>query len=183
MWISIAMLLPMRRVRRWWGWSTSGLVITIDRILSSTSLDNDFSSSSSTHGFTRSMATFIIKTLTMNAAMGSSTLHLSPKNIAPAIPMSVPIDENASLLWCHAFATTAFELRCFPLYTVYWYNISFNTIETAAAINASILGASSTLPLKASTIPVTEFTRIPTPTANSTTPIIAVASVSYLPCP
>ena len=45
-------------------------------------------------------------------------------------------------------------------------------METAAATNAIMLGASSTLPLKALTTPVTEFTRIPTPTANNTTPII-----------
>ena len=68
----------------------------------------------------------------MRAAMGSSTLHDFPKNIAPPMPMSVPTDESASLRWCHAFAITAFEFIFRPLYIVYRYNISLDIMEIKA---------------------------------------------------
>ena len=45
----------------------------------------------------KSMKQITIKMLTTIAAIGSRTLHFVPKNIAPDIPINVPIEERASL--------------------------------------------------------------------------------------
>ena len=41
--------------------------------------------------------TFTINMLTTSAANGSRTLHCSPRNIAPQMPIMVPMEEKASL--------------------------------------------------------------------------------------
>lgn len=60
----------------------------------------------------------MMKMLTMTAAMGSSTLQRSPRNMAPPMPNAVPMDEKASLRWCQALATTACDCASRPAFTV-----------------------------------------------------------------
>ena len=95
--ISIAMLFPIRRVRR----SCTSFTISKDSatfmISFSISSGSDFSSSSLMLLMIILRETLIMNTLTTMAAIGSRTTHLSPRKIAPPIPTAVPIEEKASL--------------------------------------------------------------------------------------
>ena len=56
----------------------------------------DFSMSSSNGGLNIFTATTNIISPMTTAAMGSSIVHLSPRTIAPPMPMSEPMEEKAS---------------------------------------------------------------------------------------
>ena len=99
------------------------------------------------------------------------------------MPMAVPIDESASLLWCHAFATTDFEFTFSPTILVYWYNASFDTMEISAAHNAIMPGSSNACPCRNPQIDFAPFQKMPAPTKKRMSPMMAVANVSYFPCP
>lgn len=116
--ISIDMLLPMRRVRRLCMPLTPSSDSAMSLILRSTSSGRLFSKSSSDACFISARAVFMMKMLTMTAAMGSSTLQRSPRKMAPPMPNAVPMDEKASLRWCQALATTACDCASRPAFTV-----------------------------------------------------------------
>ena len=65
-------------------------------IRSSISFGKAFSINSCNAGTNKLYPTFTIKKLTTIAAIGSNTLHFSPKKIAPDMPTRVPIEERAS---------------------------------------------------------------------------------------
>ncbi len=178
---SIAMLLPMRRVRRLCGILTSGFSAIISIISCWVSFGSERSRSSFIPTFIRSIATFMISAATTIAAIGSAILHLLPRKYAQPTPMNVPIDDSASLRWCQAFAITAGEFTFLPIFIVCLYSISLLRIDTAATISAISLGFGSSLPCVASIILSALSLRIPMPTIASAIPIIVVASVSYLP--
>ena len=66
-------------------------------------------------------------------------------NLAPAIPISAPIDEKASERWCHASAISALESILLALYLVYQYIASLLTIDTIAATSARMPGTTMLL--------------------------------------
>ena len=102
----------------------------------SMSSGRDASSSSARLGIAILIAVTAMTTLMTHEAIGSSIVHSCPRMIAPPIPMSEPIEERASLLWCHAFAMTTVLLVLLPTFAVHWYRISFAIMDTTAAIRA-----------------------------------------------
>ena len=77
-----------------------------EAIFSQTAGGSECSNNSSMQGLPKSHATFTMKSETISPAIGSSTRHFSPKNIAPVIPIAVPMDENASERGCQPLQRT-----------------------------------------------------------------------------
>ena len=171
----------MRRVQRSCGSVTPGTRFTISKISFSTSSGNDCSISSPMPFLSRSMATLTMSAPTAMEAMGSSTVQRSPKRMAPPMPMAVPMDDKASLRWCQALAFMTWESSCSALRLVYWNVISFNMMETSAAINANHPGWGSVPPLAQKAIFLAPSMKMPTATAKSAIPMRVVAKVSNLP--
>ena len=121
--------------------------------------------------------------LTITAAIGSNMRHFGPNIMAPPMPMAVPMDENASLRWCHAFATTAGDLYFSPFVIVYLYSTSFVSMDAMAATKANVVGGGAVLPFIASTMESIPFFIISKPTMPSAMPMMTVARVSNLPWP
>ena len=147
--IDMAMLLPMRRVRRWCMLLTHGSLPTMLSISSSMSCGRLFSISSSVDCLRSFSAAPMMKKLTMMAAMESSTAQLLPRSMAPPTPRNVPTDDSESERWCQAFATTACEPTRLPTATVNLYAHSLSSMLAMAAAKATQPGVRRALPITA----------------------------------
>ena len=87
-------------------------------------------------------ATFRIIRQMIRLAMGS---RMGQPRRAPPIPISAPIEDSASLRWCQASAMRAEDSMRFAWCRVYQNMPSLTTIDTMAAISASMPGAAMVL--------------------------------------
>ena len=104
-------------------------------------------------------------------------------SLAPKMPTNAPIEESASERWCHASAIRAPELIFFAAPLVYQNIHSFTTMDTTAAISASVPGMAMVPPDVLFTISRAPVIPIPRPVTSSIPARTMEETHSILSCP
>ena len=104
---------------------------------------------------------------------------------APPTPNMVTIDENASVRWCQALATTTCDRAARPARTVTWYSHSLINTDKTAQLSAAgtIVTVGNGSPLKTGTSMSTTWYAQAPPAAISRPDTPRVPSVSKRPYP
>lgn len=97
-WAMIMKEIPFLLVLSSWMSLTPGTEDAVEMISFSMSSGRAVSRSSARLGRDIFMATMMIAMLMQHETIGSRIVHLSPRMMAPPIPMRAPMDESASLL-------------------------------------------------------------------------------------